>query len=119
MTDMAKVINRWRMKCTPAKTNSSLTAIYEEMVRNYAAAMVELNRVEQQTRQILNSAGIPTTLYVPYLDFARELHRLKRKGISGESFTLAAAALKKKWTARELNPAVLEQIQLQVFGNTA
>ncbi|MFO7651822.1 MAG: hypothetical protein R6X13_10850, partial [bacterium] len=56
-------------------------------------------------------------LYVPYLNYGRELFRLSRqRGISGNSFALAAQVLLTKWAARSLDPAVLAAIRSQVFN---
>jgi hypothetical protein len=67
------------------------------MFENYAAAVTRLYEMEVKARQVLESAGVQTVLYVSYLDFARQLHRLSRdRGISGEAFALAASILFEK-----------------------
>jgi hypothetical protein len=72
--------------------------------------------MEDKTRQVLNAAGVHSPFYVPYLDFARQLFKLTRKrGITGDSFSLAAQVLLEKWAARGLNPDVLAAIRSQVF----
>ena len=66
---------------------------------------------------MLNAAGIHSSFYVPYLDFARQLWRLSRKrGISGESFALDAQVLLVKWAARGCDPDVLAAIRTEVFN---
>jgi len=73
-----------------------------------------------KARQTLNSAGVHTVMYVPYLDYARQLYRLSRqKGISGESFALQAQVLLDKWANRGLAPAVLARIRTEVFDTGA
>jgi hypothetical protein len=76
--------------------------------------------METRTRQVLNSAGVQTILYVPYLDYARQLYKLSRqRGISGEGFALQAELLLSKWSGRGLDPAVLAAIRTEVFDTTA
>jgi hypothetical protein len=72
--------------------------------------------MEDKARQVLNASGVHTSLYVPYLDFARQLFKLTRKrGITGDSFSLAAQVLLEKWASRGLSPAVLAAVRTQVF----
>jgi hypothetical protein len=76
--------------------------------------------METRTRQVLNSAGVQTILYVAYLDYARQLYKLSRqRGISGESFALQAELLLGKWSGRSLDPAVLAAIRTEVFDTPA
>lgn len=51
-----------------------------------------------------------------YLDFARQLYKLSHtRGISGDSFALAADVLLQHWADRGLDPVVLARIRTQVF----
>jgi hypothetical protein len=80
------------------------------------AAVASLCEMEVEARQTLNLAGVQTVMYVPYLDYARQLHKLSRqKGISGETFALQAQVLLDKWANRGLDPAVLARIRTEVF----
>lgn len=115
MADLNKMVSRWLKKFTPARTKQMLDAIYGDMAHNYAQAMAGLLAIEEETRQVLNRSGIHSALYVPYLDFARQLFALKRKGIGGESFQMAADVLLAKWASRGLNPLVLGKIRQDVF----
>jgi hypothetical protein len=97
-----------------------MDAVYEKSAERYVAATIELCAMEEQTRQVLNAAGIHSPFYVPYLDFARQLWRLSRKrGISGDSFALSAQVLLDKWAARGCNAAVLARIRTEVFNVAA
>jgi len=66
--------------------------------------------------QVINAAGVSTSQYVPYLNFGRQLYKLsKQRGISGESFAMAAQVLLDKWAARGCDPKVLAKICRDVF----
>jgi hypothetical protein len=59
-------------------------------------------------------------MYVPYLNYARQLYKLSRQqGISGESFAMSAQVLLDKWAARGLDSAVLARIRTEVFDIVA
>ncbi|MGQ9708203.1 MAG: hypothetical protein ACUVUR_04945 [bacterium] len=115
MADVIKMVSRYLAKFNPELTKITLDALYEQMAHNYARAMADLALFEHKTRQVLNLAGIHTALYVPYLDFARELYRLRKKDFTGNSLNLAINVLLEKWRHRGLNPAVLTQIAEDVF----
>jgi hypothetical protein len=117
MSDVTRRLDQWKAKYTPERAKSAMDAVYEKSAERYVAATVELCSMEEQTRQVLNAAGIHSSFYVPYLDFARQLWRLSRKrGISGESFALAAQVLLSKWAARGCDPDVLAAIRTEVFN---
>ncbi|MEO0080105.1 MAG: hypothetical protein ABIK44_05460 [candidate division WOR-3 bacterium] len=116
MADVTRRLAQWQKKFTPERAKGALEAIYEDISRRYAAAVTELCQMEEKTREVLNLSGIHTTMFVPYLDFARELFRLSRKRhIAGESLILAAQVLLQKWANRGLDPLVLAAIRTQVF----
>jgi hypothetical protein len=116
MADVTRRVSRWKRKFTPERAKSVLDAIYDDMVPRYEAAVIELCTMEDKARQVLNASGVHTSLYVPYLDFARQLFKLTRKrGITGDSFSLAAQVLLEKWASRGLSPAVLAAVRTQVF----
>jgi len=117
MADVTRRLDQWKAKYTPERVKATLDAVHEEVKKRYEAATVELCLMEDKTRQVLNAAGVHSSFYVPYLDFARQLWRLSRKrGISGESFALAAQVLLDKWAARGCNADVLAAIRTEVFN---
>ncbi|MEO0081992.1 MAG: hypothetical protein ABIL25_06850 [candidate division WOR-3 bacterium] len=120
MADMTQRIEAWDLKYDTERVKAILDAKRQRMLEHYVAATVEVCEMEAQTRQVLNQAGVHTALYVPYLDYARQLYRLSRvRQVSGNSFALAAQVLLDKWAARGLNPEVLATIRTQVFDIAA
>ena len=116
MSDSVERIRSWDAKFNTERVKQSLDAMREEMLKNYVSATTALCQMETQTKQVLDQAGVHTILYVPYLDFARQLFKLSRKKeISGNSFALAAQVLLDKWAGRGLNADVLALIRTQVF----
>jgi len=117
MNDPTRRIARWRAKFTPEKQMATVAEIYDDMVRRYEEAAVALCTMESRVKQVLDIAGVHTSLYVAYLDYGRQLFRLSRKlDVSGNSFALAAQVLLEKWASRGLDPAVLAQIRSGVFS---
>jgi hypothetical protein len=116
MADPTKRIEAWKAKLTPERTKQVLEARREVMQQRYEAVMILLCAMETQVKAVLNARGVHTSLYVPYLNFGRQLWKLSRQQeISGESFAMAAQVLLDKWEARGLNPTVLAAIRTEVF----
>jgi len=120
MADIVKRIESWDVKFDTERVKQVLDRKRERMFERYAAAMTALWDIEVKTKQTLDQAGVSTSLYVPYLDFARQLYKLSRvRRISGNSFAEAAQVLLDKWAARGMNPDVLSAIRTQVFDANA
>ncbi len=116
MADPTKRIEAWKSKTTPERTKQVLEARQAAMQQRYEAVMTQLCAMETQVRTVLNASGVHTSLYVPYLNFGRQLWKLTRQQeIAGESFAMAAQVLLDKWQARGLNSTVLAAIRTEVF----
>jgi hypothetical protein len=50
--------------------------------------------MEGKVREVINTAGVSTVLYVSYLNFGRQLYKLThQQHITGENFAMAAQVL--------------------------
>ncbi|MFO7651246.1 MAG: hypothetical protein R6X13_07925 [bacterium] len=117
MADVTARIANWALKFNTERMKAILDERRPMMLERYSAVVVELWSMEVQVKQVLDEQSVQTILYVPYLNYGRELFRLSRqRGISGNSFALAAQVLLTKWAARSLDPAVLAAIRSQVFN---
>lgn len=116
MSDAVKRQHAWDVKFNTERVKQTLDAQRERMWARYAAATALLCAMETKTKQVLDEQGVQTVLYVPYLDYARQLYKLsRRRQISGNSAALAAKVLLDKWSARGLDANVLAVIRSQVF----
>ena len=116
MSDPLRRVTRWQVKCTPERTKATLDSIREDMRQRYEAATVLLSQMEIDVKQTLNAKGVNTINYVPYLSFARQLFKLTKKNINGESMAIEAKVLVDKWAARSLNHDVLVAIRFENFS---
>ena len=116
MSDPVKRTERWLVKYNLDRVTKTLADMQEKMAEHYTAAMVGLCNMETDVKQVINACGVSTSQYVPYLNFGRQLYKLsKQRGISGESFAMAAQVLLDKWAARGCDPNVLAKIRTDVF----
>jgi hypothetical protein len=117
MTDPNKRRANWEAAYDTERVKARLDAKRADMAARYEAAVAQLCAMETDVRQVLNESGVQTTLYVSYLNFGRQLYKTtNQRGITGESFALAAYVLLEKWADRGLDRAVLARIRKQVFN---
>ncbi len=115
MSNLMRRIARWTVKTSPERVKATLEELRPTMLANMQAVFPELVMVEAQVKQVLDGKGVPTIQYPFYLSFGRELWRLQRQEISGDSLSREVAVLMTKWVGRGLAQPVLEAIRNQVF----
>jgi hypothetical protein len=116
MSDQNQRLMNWQIKTDTGRMKETLDTLRPNMLKHYEAAVASLCEMETKARQTLNTAGVHTIMYVPYLNYARQLYKLSRQqSISGESFALGAQVLLDKWANRGLDSAVLARIRSEVF----
>jgi|MudIll2142460700_1097286.scaffolds.fasta_scaffold460380_1 hypothetical protein len=87
----------------------------DAMMALHRAAQTQITTMEIKAKQILGPTGVPTTSYINYLNFCRELWK-KSGRFTHLSLYNEAAALAAKWMARELRPEVLRLLAKTLFG---
>jgi len=117
--DPTKRIANWNEKYNLERVNAILTEKRPTMLQNVSSVMPLIAAMELQVKQVCDGAGVPTIQYPFYLCFGREMWKLTRADISGESLALEAAVLVGKWKARGLTEAVLQAIRTDVFNVAA
>ena len=115
MSDKMRRFTSWNAKYDTDRIKTTLDAMRPDMKARYDAAMTEVMANDTTVRQVLNDKGVSTILFVPYLNFGRQLWKSSREqNIAGESLQLAAEALRLKWKAKGLDEGVLSAIQAQI-----
>lgn len=117
MADLKRRALAYRIKTNPERVKQTLEAQIEDMRSRYETVMEKVWSMEAEVKAVLNDKGVSTSLYVPYLNFARQLWKLSnQQEISGRSLAMAAQVLLDKWAARGLDPDILTAIRYQVFS---
>jgi hypothetical protein len=113
-------IQNWAAKFKTDRVKASLDEKRQAMLERYADVTARLCAMEISVKQLLDFAGVSTILYVPYLNYGRQLFKLSRqRDISGNSFAMASQVLLTTWANRGLDPEVLDLIRTQVFDTHA
>lgn len=117
MADPIKRLSSWQHKYNTERVKATLDDLRPDMLNRYKAVLAELYDMEIKVKEVLNTHSVQTILYVPYLNYGRQLFKLTRQQrISGESVELAAQVLLDKWKNRGLDPNVLAAVRSDVFS---
>ncbi len=114
--DPGKRIARWNTKFNTERVKAVLDEMRPAMLANVQAVFPLIAAMELEVKQVLDLAGVSVAQYANYLAFGRELFRIIRNGMSGESAAIEAELLIVKWVARGLARSVLETIRTGVFN---
>ena len=118
-TSASQRIAKWDAKFNTERIKGVLDDSRERMFTNVQAVYPMIESMETQVKQVLDMQGISTALYANYMAFGREVWRLKRMGVSGDSLAFEVNVLLQKWVGRGYAQATLEVIRTQVFDVTA
>ena len=117
--DPVKRIAKWNAKFNTERIKAILDEMRPAMLASVTFVFPLLAAMELQVKQTLDAKGVSIIQYPFYLNFGREMWRLKRMEVSGDSLAKEAATLIGKWVSRGLTQAVLEAIRSQVFDVAA
>ena len=117
--DPAKRIAKWNAKFSTERIKGALDDMRPQMYTAVQGVFPMLAAMELQVKQVCDSSAVATIDYPFYLAFGREVWRLTRSDISGDSLALEVQILLTKWVARGLTQAVLQDIRTQVFNVSA
>lgn len=107
---------KYSVKYDGTNVTTVLTAIKELMDHSFQGGATPIFNIVERTRSLLDSLGIPSTLWGIYISFAEVLQK-KAFSFSGETLVLEASALKEEWiTAHGADSDVLDQIINLIIG---
>jgi hypothetical protein len=112
-------VENWDEKFNVERISAILTGKRPKMLQHVTNVQSLLTAMELQVKQVCDGAGVKTIQLPFYLCFGREMWKLVRADISGETLAIEAATLVAKWTARGLTAAVLQGIRTDVFNVAA
>lgn len=109
---------KYSAKYSGENVRAALTAVAELMGIAYQAGSSGIYDIVERTRGLLDSLGVPSTLWAKYLSFAQRL-LAKSYSYGGKTLLVEAAALKQEWvTAFNADPEILDAIVNLVTGVT-
>lgn len=107
-------IKKFDAKYNPEAIKQSIEKQRDGIIDQQIARQSELEEIENRTKLILGDKGVPTPLYPAYLNFARQIWKIKNK-FSGETLKTEADIALFKWTRRTLVEDILNKIRKDIF----
>lgn len=116
MRNDAERIAKYLAKVVPATVSLKIAGVLDGMRSNFGPAAESIVDMETQVQAILNDDKVPTIQYPFYLSFGREIWKLIRNGIDGNTLDGMAQSFHDKYVDYGLATATLVRIADEVFN---
>jgi len=107
-------LDKWDAMFSGDVVSTKLAGYKEKMREQLAAIFPQQESLENEVKLILAEAGTSTIMNPSYINFGREVYKLKLK-FSGGQLLNAVNVVMNKWVARGLDQDILEKIRNTVF----
>jgi hypothetical protein len=111
--EVKRRLDKWEHKITLANKGTKMEAMQPKMKKNAEIEFTKIVKLENDIKEILGEESLPTIFNVPYLDFGRQVYRLK-KLYTDQALANEITIIKDKWRARGLQDKIMEKIQAVV-----
>lgn len=108
-------LDNWNRKFNPERIKQMCEEGKPAFLARAREKFDEITRMEVSAKQFLNQYPIPVSLVSSYLCFAREMWKASQR-YSGVLLSAEAAVKVAKWTARQLDKAILSEMCYMVFS---
>lgn len=98
----------------PDAIRQSIERQRDSILEQQAQKQAELEKVDNLTKLILGDESVQSALYISYLNFARQIWKIKNTYTSG-TLKIEVDIVLNKWTRRGLNENILKRIRNEVF----
>lgn len=98
----------------PDTIRQSLERQRDGILEQQAVKQAELEKIENLTKLVISDEGVPSALFVSYLNFARQIWKIKNT-YSSETLKIEADIMLYKWTRRGLDEDILKRIRNEIF----
>ncbi|MCX7785048.1 MAG: hypothetical protein N2201_02290 [candidate division WOR-3 bacterium] len=107
-------VQKFKAKYDPEVIRNAVEKQLDAIIEQQTYAQTQLEKVENLTKVILGQEGVPSPLIPAYLNFARQVWRIRNK-FSAETLKIETDIALYKWVRRSLQESVLIRIRDQIF----
>ena len=107
-------IQKFKAKYNPESIKNAIEKQLDAIIKQQTYTQSELEKIENLTKIILGEENIPTPLIPAYLNYDRQIWKIRNK-FSAEILKTEADIMLYKWKRRSLQESVLIRIRDQVF----
>ncbi len=107
-------IQKFEAKYDPETIRNAIEKQRDGIIEQQWVKQAELEKIENLTKVILGEENVPTPLIPAYLNYARQIWKIRNK-FSAEILKTEADIMLYKWTRRSLQEPVLIRIRNEIF----
>jgi len=107
---------KYNAKFDPDVVRARFAAVKDLAMEQVQGLFEDLVAMEKEVKALLNELGVPVTLIPMYLSYARQLWHAKKRH-TAKTLKTEVEARKALWSARGLDPAILDEIAKLVVGS--
>jgi len=105
----------YTIKTDPERVKQTSENIREKALRNHNTWQTELTKFELQAKEAIDPTGVPSTLYVSYLNYCREIWK-KSNTYGGAVLKNETDAIIAKWKVRQLDEDILKHLRFVLIN---
>ena len=105
----------YRIKTDPERVKKTSEDIREHTLQRHSNKQTELAAFEIQAKEAIDPTGVPSPLYVAYLNYCREIWK-KSNTYGGAVLKNETAAIIAKWKARQLDEESLKHLRFVLIN---
>lgn len=98
----------------PDAIRDSLMRQRDSILEQQAVKQAELEKIENMTKLLISDEGVGSALFVSYLNYARQIWKIKNT-FTSKTLKIEADIMLYKWVRRGLDENVLKRIRNQIF----
>ena len=103
------------IKTDPERVKQLSEKMHQHAVQNHSFQQGELTNYELEAKKHIDMTGVPSPLYVSYLNYCREIWK-KSNTYGGAVLKKETDAIIAKWTAREMDPDILKRLRYELIN---
>ncbi|MEO0078105.1 MAG: hypothetical protein ABIK86_03790 [candidate division WOR-3 bacterium] len=106
---------KYTTKTKPERVKQTSDDVREYALARHEVRQTELANFELQAKEAIDQFDIPSTLYVGYLNYCRELWK-KSNTYSGTVLKRETEAIMAKWKVRGLDDEIMKNLRFQLIN---
>jgi hypothetical protein len=105
----------YEVKTDPERVKKTNEDMRKHTLERHMTKQAALAAFELQAKEAIDPTGVPSTLYVSYLNYCREIWK-KSNTYGGAVLKNETDAIIAKWKVRQLDEAILKKLRFELIN---
>jgi hypothetical protein len=105
----------YEIKTDPERVKKTNEDMRKQALDHHSAKQTALSIFELKAKEAIDPTGVPSTLYVSYLNYCREIWK-KSNTYGGAVLENETNAIIAKWKTRQLDEDILKKLRMDLFS---